>query len=82
MKNWLTMGILCFSLTVSGNDEILSSWYVKGTFGLNQTGDENHFLQTATGSESAEASYDSGFAGGGSVGYLFSKRFRMELEMM
>ena len=57
-------------------------WYASAVFGANLLGDQDAQYQSGTASGSAERSFDTSIAAGGTFGYEFGNQWRGELELM
>lgn len=70
---------VCLSAAALADD---SGWYAAGVVGFNTLGDETLEYRAGTATESAEASFDTSFLGGATVGYRLSPNWRIESELM
>ena len=57
-------------------------WYASAIAGGNWLGDQDIRFDAAGASATDSASFESGFAAGGALGYMFSDRWRAEVELL
>jgi len=74
--------VLAGALALTGPAVAAENWYATADAGIGFLGNQNLTFRDGVITETAEAEFDTSFAGGGTVGYKFSNDWRVEGEIM